>query len=259
MSPISRWTVNALVKTLVRGFDRHVLNVPRLVGVRLFCKYYGIAWHKSWVFRGWPIIRKHSEADISIGERVTLVSDPKHNSWGITQPVVIRAGRKGASITIGNDVGLSGCTITAIERIVIGDEVLVGSGVVIADNDAHPVRPEGRRYGTAIKSAPVVVGDNVFLGARSLILKGVTIGRGAVDGGSGARAVDGRYDRLITAVAAATAAATTAPSTRPVRRPPPERGDAPFALSTRYFRSRENSLLVFCGGRATQLSTIHII
>ena len=92
------------------------------------------------------------------------------------------ARREGASIVIGDDTGLSGCTITAIERIEIGSKVLIGSGVAIADNDAHPLDPGDRRYGEDIDSRPVRIGDGVFLGARSIILKGVTIGDHAVVG-----------------------------------------------------------------------------
>jgi len=83
---------------------------------------------------------------------------------------------------IGNNVGISGCTISASVSITIGNHVLVGSGAIITDGDAHPVDPDERRTGMTGVRAPVVVEDDVFIGARSIILKGVTIGRGSVIG-----------------------------------------------------------------------------
>jgi len=128
------------------------------------------------------VLHKVAGGTIRIGQNVTFISQCRHNSWGLIQPVVIMARRTGAAITIGDDTGLSGCTITAINRIEIGKEVLVGSGVVITDNDAHPLEPQNRRYRQEVAGKPVVIGDGVFLGARSIILKGVTIGEHAIVG-----------------------------------------------------------------------------
>jgi acetyltransferase-like isoleucine patch superfamily enzyme len=56
---------------------------------------------------------------------------------------------------------------------------------MIFDTDFHPVEPLGRRYQTPDWeniSAPVLIGSDVFLGARSIVMKGVTIGSGSVIG-----------------------------------------------------------------------------
>ena len=99
------------------------------------------------------------------------------------QPVIIKTLSKKASIFIGDDVGISGCTISAAGSIYIGNEVLIGSGSLIVDNDAHAIHPNGRRYSALPKPAePVVIEDNVFIGARVIILKGVIIGTGSVIG-----------------------------------------------------------------------------
>jgi acetyltransferase-like isoleucine patch superfamily enzyme len=57
--------------------------------------------------------------------------------------------------------------------------------VTITDTDFHPLDPAGRRYckdDSRIRCAPVRLEDNVFVGAGSTILKGVTIGRNSVIG-----------------------------------------------------------------------------
>ena len=71
------------------------------------------------------------------------------------------------------------------EAITIGNNVMIGSGCLIADNDAHPMDVEKRQvpnYYDYVVSSPVVIDDDVLIGARSIILKGVHIGQGAVVG-----------------------------------------------------------------------------
>lgn len=98
------------------------------------------------------------------------------------QPVIITAWGPTAEVIIGDDVGLSGCSITAESRISIGNRVLIGAGALIIDTDAHSLSPEGRAAKEPAYTAPIEVGDDVFIGARAIILKGVKIGQGAVSG-----------------------------------------------------------------------------
>jgi acetyltransferase-like isoleucine patch superfamily enzyme len=167
--------------TKIKPIIKFVLYLPHMPGDFLYCSFHGLKWHMDWRLRGWPLIKKNREAKIEIGKHLLAVSKSYYNSWGVFQPVIIMARRPGCIIKIGDNVGLSGCTITAIKQVVIGNDVLVGSGVVITDNDAHPIDYESRHDGE-ISADPVVIHDNVFIGARALILKGVTIGKGAVIG-----------------------------------------------------------------------------
>jgi acetyltransferase-like isoleucine patch superfamily enzyme len=50
------------------------------------------------------------------------------------------------------------------------------------DSDAHPLHPKDRLRESAPAKAPVEIADDVFIGARAIILKGVRIGQGAVIG-----------------------------------------------------------------------------
>jgi acetyltransferase-like isoleucine patch superfamily enzyme len=85
-------------------------------------------------------------------------------------------------VIIGDDVGMSGCSITAENQIKIGNRVLVGAGALIIDSDAHPLSPEDRATRQSARTAPIEIQDDVFIGARAIILKGVRIGYGAVVG-----------------------------------------------------------------------------
>jgi acetyltransferase-like isoleucine patch superfamily enzyme len=77
---------------------------------------------------------------------------------------------------------MSGCSITTINRIVIGNRVLIGSGALILDNDAHALLPTDRQNKKYPENAPVIIGDDVFIGSRAIVLKGVNVGNGAVIG-----------------------------------------------------------------------------
>ncbi len=92
-----------------------------------------------------------------------------------------------AKILIGDRVGISSSCLWASESITIGNDVNIGGDCLIIDNDAHPISFQQRRrsyrkevgtdaYHQTIKSAPVVIGDDVWIGARCQILKGVKIG-----------------------------------------------------------------------------------
>jgi maltose O-acetyltransferase len=71
-----------------------------------------------------------------------------------------------------------GCSISASQQVRIGDDCSIGTHAIIMDNDFHEIDPGRRRLRPA--SAPIVLEENVWLGARVTVLKGVTIGRDSV-------------------------------------------------------------------------------
>lgn len=119
-----------------------------------------------------------------IGNNFKCNNKIKSNSIGLIQPCVFNISTQGSKIQIGNNVGISGSSICATTSVTIGDNVLIGSGCLISDTDSHPIDWKDRlldKNDTTAKS-PITIKDNVFIGARSIILKGVTIGEGAVIG-----------------------------------------------------------------------------
>ena len=135
-------------------------------------------------FIGTPLINIYPDSKISIGDRCVLCSDSRFTDLGINHRVVIRTLSSTAKITIGDDVGISGGSICALTEVKIGDRVLIGANVTICDTDFHVVETIKRRYVpiSLSKSRPVSIGSDVFIGANSIILKGVSIGDGAVIG-----------------------------------------------------------------------------
>lgn len=89
----------------------------------------------------------------------------------------------GASLKIGNNVGMSSTRLWIHESVRIGNNVKIGGCVLITDTDAHPMDYMARRSSNeGTKSAPVVIEDDVWIGAHCIILKGVTIGARSVIG-----------------------------------------------------------------------------
>lgn len=91
--------------------------------------------------------------------------------------------RRGGKLEIGKNFGMSnGCVVTAYEHIKIGDNVMLGPNVLIYDQD-HDYRAEGGVAAMKFKTAPITIGNNVWIGANTIILRGTTIGDNCVIGG----------------------------------------------------------------------------
>jgi maltose O-acetyltransferase len=89
--------------------------------------------------------------------------------------LLIQPRNRDALIEIGNNNLFSNnITLCANEKISIGHECLIGDQVAIYDCDFHEIDPTTRHLSCGPKS-PVVIGNNVWLGSRVIILKGVTI------------------------------------------------------------------------------------
>ena len=148
----------------------------------VFAWYYGFPCILGWRLHGLPCVHMRNRCSIEIGQNFTAVSRWQKNSIGVIQPVVLKTLRRGARIRIGNNVGISGSTLSANLSITIGNDVLIGSGALISDCDAHPLGYEARLRDGSPNMAAVVIEDGAFIGARCIILKGVRIGRGSVIG-----------------------------------------------------------------------------
>jgi acetyltransferase-like isoleucine patch superfamily enzyme len=98
------------------------------------------------------------------------------------------------SCTVGDFTLLNGALVMAEERIEIGSHCLISWNVGIADSDFHPLDPaqriidaqavapffENRPPRPEIRTAPVIISDNVWIGMNAVVLKGVTIGENSV-------------------------------------------------------------------------------
>lgn len=116
---------------------------------------------------------------IQFGEGVRINSSLESNPIGGSTRTILFA-ESGASIVIGNRVGISNSAIHASESIIIGDDVLIGGSCKIYDTDFHSVSYEERTNNTGVKKNEVIIEKGAFIGAGCYILKGVHIGKKSV-------------------------------------------------------------------------------
>lgn len=175
-----RWTLNS-----IWSIPNRLLLHCKKVFTFFYLRINGVDTGYGFVeLKGLPIIQKCKGSTISLGKGCTLVSDSRYNCAGINHPVVIATLTPEAKIIIGR-VGISGSSICAAKKIVIGDHSGLGANTSIYDTDFHPIDPAIRRNQNSILQASaseVTIGSDVWIGANSIILKGVSIGDMAIIG-----------------------------------------------------------------------------
>jgi acetyltransferase-like isoleucine patch superfamily enzyme len=124
-------------------------------------------------------LRRHPLGQIQIGRTPTFRSLKIDNPLLQGAPCALVAGKHGR-IQIGDDCGFSGTTIIAHNKVELGQRVLCGANVLICDGDHHPLEAAARAAGATGPCAPIHIADDVWLGMNVVVLKGVTIGAGAV-------------------------------------------------------------------------------
>ena len=152
--------------------------------IKIINKINGVKIGKHVKYKGIPVIYKIKKSNIEIGNNVTIKSSFLSNLVGLYQRTIIVTRSENAKIKIGNNVGMSGVTIYARSEIEIGDNTLIGGNVKILDNDFHPLDIDDRNNNIVnkIKSKPIKIGKNCFIGVNSIILKGTELGDGCIVG-----------------------------------------------------------------------------
>jgi acetyltransferase-like isoleucine patch superfamily enzyme len=138
-------------------------------------------------------------SDCRIGPNAWCRNSGKNSVIRLNDGVICRGvlciekGAEHASLVVGDNVYIGDdCIISCMQRIEIGRLVMIAHGVQVFDNDSHPLDATdreqdyltvlGRLAGPrqSILNAPIVIGERVWIGFNSAIMKGVTLGDGAV-------------------------------------------------------------------------------
>lgn len=127
-----------------------------------------------------PRLQINRNGYVHIGNYVIFNSYTEH-SWNSGCKLLVQ---KNAMLTIGDNSGMNGAMIYCNCKVVIGSHVKIGGGTRISDSNHHSLDYLARRDAsidsqTAV-SAPIEIGNDVFIGANSYIGKGVTIGDRAI-------------------------------------------------------------------------------
>lgn len=98
-----------------------------------------------------------------------------------------------SKITIGDRVGISSSSFWISKELTIGNDVKIGADTLVIDTDSHQIdyrlrkkfphnQEEAIFLNSQIHSAPITIEDDVWIGAKCIILKGVTIGARSIIG-----------------------------------------------------------------------------
>lgn len=122
------------------------------------------------------------EVRLNIAENATFIcgNNVKILSSGIDNIIGSRITiLPNAVLSIGDNTGMSQVSITCKEKIEIGSNCKIGAGVMMFDTNFHSTNWKIRRTKEdlgAAKTAPIKIGNDCFIGTRSIICKGVSIG-----------------------------------------------------------------------------------
>lgn len=129
-------------------------------------------------------IKARAAGSIVLGKNVSLLAYWRSNRVGLSSPIILHTW-EGGSIQIGDHSGASSVVISSRSGVKIGKHCSIGGNVRIFDHDFHSLDAEVRRSprdAAECATRPIVIGDDVFIGTNSIILKGVTIGDRAIIG-----------------------------------------------------------------------------
>lgn len=175
-----------IISLIYKSF-RRIAAIINGRGNRLYTKFLLISnnvVYKSFHTNGIPYVMVARDGTFSIGKNFAMNNGIKGNPIGCYERCTFFVDR-GAVLTIGDNVGMSQAALICHKSITIGNNVKIGGGVCIYDTDFHSLNPVIRRSSEDLKNRaekPVVIGNDVFIGAKSIILKGVTIGENSVIG-----------------------------------------------------------------------------
>lgn len=116
------------------------------------------------------VIDIDSKSYLSMGKKVRI-----HSGSRITCA-------KGAKVKIGDNCRINNnCRIASRCKVILGNGVELGPGVLLYDHD-HDFRCEGGIKAGKYKTSDIIIGDNVWIGAGSIILRGSVIEEGCIVG-----------------------------------------------------------------------------
>lgn len=165
---------------IIKIYRKICLYFSRLRNLWLIKKY-GVKIGEKCILNG--TIYFSGKCSIKIGNNVRVNSGKNYNVIGGASRTIFRTINNG-KIIIGNRCGISNSAIISQSSIILEDDILIGGNCKIFDTDFHPLDTDKRisNQNTFVKSKPIHIKSRAFIGAHSIILKGVTIGENSIVG-----------------------------------------------------------------------------
>jgi len=123
--------------------------------------WFNRGWVRKDPFRSLLIMRENSKLNVT--GKVTICSGAKFSV------------NEDAELTIGRSTFNSSVSLYCYKNIEIGDDCLIGENSIIRDSNGHEIVGN-----TTPEKEPIKIGNRVWIGVNTIILKGVTIGDGAI-------------------------------------------------------------------------------
>ncbi|OWK71251.1 acyltransferase [Pedobacter sp. AJM] len=166
-------------------FTTHIANTINWRWGRFIMKVYGVSFGRDLIIQGVLDVTIGKNTNITIGDSCTFKSGRGLNplSRNIKGSISVE---DSAVLLIGNNCGFSSVCLWSHESIKIGNYVNVGADTIIMDSDAHSLSYLDRRNNQSDLNhkvnKPIIIDDNVLIGTRCIILKGVHIGARSIIG-----------------------------------------------------------------------------
>lgn len=119
--------------------------------------------------------------ELILGNNVYLRSNPRSYHAAMPFSTCVLIDKKGARVEIGENCRVNGVYIHAQKEIKIGKNSVIASGVQIIDTNGHETISGNRTKGRDVPQA-IKIGENVWIGLNSIILKDTVIGNNSIVG-----------------------------------------------------------------------------
>lgn len=159
-----------------------------------------IEYGKNLIIKGSMYLNINPNSQAIIGDNCTIKSGDNYNpiSRNIKSSITLE---EKAILQIGNNVGLSSICLWAHHSIKIGNNVNIGADTIIMDSDAHSLNYIHRQNINIDlqhkNNKEIIIGNDVLIGMRTIILKGVKIGDRSIVGSGSVVARDVPPDTIV--------------------------------------------------------------
>jgi maltose O-acetyltransferase len=169
--------VSILAHKVRRKLLRAAILIPQRIRVRV---YRLISWNRPCEDKA-----QRQQPVLLLGEGKIFLGRCHLGFWPspyfLNGYIHIEARLPSAEIQIGDGVWINNNAVIIAEhcKISIGKNTLIGTEFTVYDSDFHDLHPERRMTGKA-ETAPVIIGENIFIGSRVTVLKGTVIGNNSI-------------------------------------------------------------------------------
>lgn len=172
--------LNILSRSLFLTFN-YVRNKLNMMSLKGYLLRKNVSFYDDIILLGGIKLNINKKSNVSIGKSVICLGHGYTTECGLYSKIVVE---KNASLRIGDKTGMSTCSLYCSKEISIGNCVKIGAGCKIMDTNFHALKWEERLDKSSDKKnrkcLPICIKDNVFIGTRCIICKGVTIGANSI-------------------------------------------------------------------------------